>query len=82
MVRDGKGKGSEKGLFGRLGSAKGANIRISRDACGQCNHYPWGLCSCTAAVGQLYTYTSNSSHKCDVETRKVDSQSEYDGKGR
>ena len=34
MVRDGKGKESEKGLFGRLGSAKGANIRISRDACG------------------------------------------------
>ena len=32
MVWD--GKGSEKGLFGRLGSAKGANIRISRDACG------------------------------------------------
>ena len=59
MVWD--GKGSEKGLFGRLGSAKGANIQISRDACGQCNHYPWGLCSCTAAVGQPYTYASNPS---------------------
>jgi len=81
MVRDGKGKGSEKGLFGRLGSAKGANIRILRDACGDAiNHYPCGLCSCTAAVGQPYTYTSNSSPS--VETRKGNSQSEYDGKGR
>ena len=81
MVWD--GKGSEKGLFGRLGSAKGANIRISRDACGDAiNHYPCGLCSCTAAVGQPYTYTSNSSPKCDVETGKGNSQSEYDGKGR
>ena len=82
MVWDGKGKGSEKGLFGRLGSAKGANIRISRDACSDAiNHYPCGLCSCTAAVGQPYIHILQILPP-SVETRKGNSQSEYDGKGR
>jgi len=74
------GKGSEKELFGHLGSAKGTNIQ-SRDACGRCNHHPCGLCSCTAAVGQPYIHILQILPP-SVETRKGDSQSEYDGKGR
>jgi len=50
-------------------------------ACGRCNHHPCGLCSCTAAVGQPYIHILQILPP-SVETRKGDSQSEYDGKGR